>query len=173
MKSSNSGTRDQPERRGQSLADVSSIPEPATPATPRPSTQRQTHARFPCEHCRKEYGTIHRLENHQRASCNASKRNISELLLSTKEFWESKKKRRLVQNPVNHHTEAGSSGDDVHTAGNPPVCELSLSTMVCKPRSEMYNFQGDLLSHSRRAPCSFRILVNERRKLLIYRKKFL
>jgi hypothetical protein len=54
-------------------------------------------SQFTCEHCDKEYSTIHHLESHQRVSCNTSKRSISNLLVTTKEFWENRKRRRLEE----------------------------------------------------------------------------
>jgi hypothetical protein len=72
-----------------------------TSATSPPSQQSNQYllyTLFPCENCNKSYSALHHLEAHQRSSCNVSKRKISKLLASTKEFWEAKKKRRLDQN---------------------------------------------------------------------------
>jgi hypothetical protein len=69
----------------------------ATSPHPRRSNQHLLYPHFPCEHCGKDYSTLHHLEAHQRGSCNVSKRKMSDLLASTKEFWEAKKRRRLDQ----------------------------------------------------------------------------
>ncbi|TEB28673.1 hypothetical protein FA13DRAFT_1711682 [Coprinellus micaceus] len=60
-------------------------------------SRQHLHSQFICEHCGKQYTVIHHLENHQRTLCNSSKRKLAELLSTTKEFWEDRKKRRLEE----------------------------------------------------------------------------
>jgi hypothetical protein len=64
------------------------------------SKRRHLHPQFSCEHCDKVYSTQYHLEAHQRGSCKTSKRKISDLLATTREFWEARKRRRLEQAAV-------------------------------------------------------------------------
>lgn len=48
-----------------------------------------------CEYCERSFSTYQHLSVHQR-TCNPAKRGISSLLEETKEFWEAKKRRKVV-----------------------------------------------------------------------------
>ncbi|KAJ3510729.1 hypothetical protein NMY22_g15881 [Coprinellus aureogranulatus] len=52
------------------------------------------HASYCCEHCGKEYAAAHSLRRHERTSCLASKRTLSQLLEESKSHWDSKQKKR-------------------------------------------------------------------------------
>lgn len=58
--------------------------------------QHPAHNTFYCSACGKEFSAVHHLNSHQSRSCRHTKRNLSELLLETKSFWESRKRIRLA-----------------------------------------------------------------------------
>ncbi|KAJ3524956.1 hypothetical protein NMY22_g10778 [Coprinellus aureogranulatus] len=84
-----------------------------------PSDASHPSSSHPCEHCGKEYLTPYHLEIHQRSSCDPSKRKLSELLFRTKEFWATRKRRRLntgLPEPIEVGGRAHDVDADVHGA---------------------------------------------------------
>lgn len=54
---------------------------------------------YECEDCGKQYSKTWHLDSHLR-ECTLSKRSLSQLLDQTKEFWASRKRRRVEADPV-------------------------------------------------------------------------
>ena len=74
------------------------------------------HPSFQCDNCGKTYTSPRHLDQHQR-QCQRSKRTLSDLLEETKEFWQSRKRRRTGagrDDPVymNEHPDESPPGAD-------------------------------------------------------------
>ncbi|KAJ3543473.1 hypothetical protein NMY22_g3125 [Coprinellus aureogranulatus] len=82
-------------------------------STHRSLHEHSNHFSFRCEHCGREYSTVHHLDVHQRSTCFSAKRNIADLLLVTKAHWEERKRRRTGEGKAHPACDLGLATDDL------------------------------------------------------------